>query len=74
MNIGIRPTLSDGRFMIEVNIFDFGSDIYGKALRVSVKKYLRPELTFDSLEALKDQLAKDKIDTLAYFLNAKGVN
>lgn len=67
MNIGIRPTLSDGKFMIEVNIFDFNGDIYGKTLRVYTKKYLRPELKFDSLEALKNQLAIDKKDTTEYF-------
>jgi riboflavin kinase/FMN adenylyltransferase len=67
MSIGIRPTLPDGKFMIEANIFDFNDDIYGRTLRVFVKKYLRPELKFDSLEALKDQLAKDKTETLQFF-------
>ena len=69
MSIGIRPTIADGKFMIEVNIFDFNKDIYGHTLRVLVKKYLRPEIRFDSLDALKDQLAKDKLDSLN-FLNA----
>jgi riboflavin kinase/FMN adenylyltransferase len=67
MSIGVRPTLSDGIFMIEVNLFDFNEDIYGKTLRVYLKKYLRPELKFESLEALKDQLAKDKTETLHFF-------
>lgn len=67
MSIGIRPTLSDGKFMIEVNIFDFDKDIYGKTLRVFVKKYLRPEIKFENLDLLKDQLAKDKQASLEYF-------
>jgi riboflavin kinase/FMN adenylyltransferase len=67
MNIGVRPTLTDGKFMIEINLFDFNGDIYGQTLRVFVKKYLRPEVKFDSLEALKNQLANDKEDTLLYF-------
>ena len=67
MSIGIRPTLSDGKFMIEVNLFDFNRDIYGQRLRVYVKKYMRPEVKFDSLDTLKEQLAKDKLDSLAYF-------
>lgn len=67
MSIGVRPTLTDGKFMIEVNIFDFNDDIYGKTLRVYVKKYLRPEIKFESLDALKDQLAKDKQASLEYF-------
>jgi len=67
MNIGIRPTLSDGKFMIEINLFDFNEDIYGKTLRVYLKKYLRPELKFANLDELKEQLDNDKKDTLQYF-------
>ena len=67
MNIGTRPTLTDGKFMIEVNIFNFDEDIYGKTLRVYVKKYLRPEVQFENLQALQEQLAKDKQTSLTYF-------
>lgn len=67
MNIGYRPTVDGAKKTIEVNIFDFNEDIYGKALRVYVKKYLRGEQKFSSLDALKDQLAKDKMQTIAYF-------
>lgn len=64
MSIGVRPTVDGKNRTIEVNIFDFAEDIYGKNIRVYVKHYLRPEVKFDSLDELKDQLAKDKIDTL----------
>ncbi|AXY74994.1 bifunctional riboflavin kinase/FAD synthetase [Paraflavitalea soli] len=67
MSIGIRPTITDNRRTIEVNLFDFNTNIYGRTLRVYVKKYLRAEEKFDGLEALKEQLAKDKEDTLHYF-------
>lgn len=67
MSIGIRPTITDNRRTIEVNLFDFDSDIYGRTLRVYVKKYLRAEEKFDGLDALKVQLAKDKDDSLHYF-------
>lgn len=67
MSIGIRPTIADNRRTIEVNLFDFNEDIYGKTLRVCVKKYLRAEEKFDGLDALKAQLAKDKQDSLDYF-------
>ena len=67
MSIGIRPTIADGRFMIEINIFDFNQVIYGQTLRVFVKKYLRPEIKFDNLDALKDQLREDKLDSLNFF-------
>lgn len=64
MSIGIRPTIGGTDRVIEVNIFDFNEDIYGATLRVYLKKYLRPEIKFNGLEALVEQLAKDKEDTL----------
>jgi riboflavin kinase/FMN adenylyltransferase len=64
MSIGIRPTIGGTDRVIEVNIFDFNEDIYGATLRVYVKKYLRPEVKFNGLEALVEQLARDKEDTL----------
>ena len=64
MNIGVRPTLGGTKRVIEVNIFDFDQDIYGKRLRVYVKKRLRDEVMFNGLEELKGQLAKDKQEAL----------
>jgi riboflavin kinase / FMN adenylyltransferase len=64
MSIGIRPTIGGTDRVIEVNIFDFNQDIYGATLRVYIKKYLRSEVKFNGLEALVEQLAKDKEDTL----------
>jgi riboflavin kinase/FMN adenylyltransferase len=66
MSIGIRPTIGGEDVVIEVNIFDFENDIYGRNLRVYLKKYLRPEVKFDNLEELKDQIGKDKINSLKY--------
>jgi riboflavin kinase / FMN adenylyltransferase len=60
MNIGMRPTVDGSRRVIEVNIFDFNGDIYGRLLRVFVKKHLRGEQKFAGLDALKQQLAKDR--------------
>jgi riboflavin kinase/FMN adenylyltransferase len=64
MSIGIRPTVGGKIRTIEVNLFDFDEDIYGRELRVFVRKWLREEVKFDGLEALKVQLAKDREDTL----------
>jgi riboflavin kinase/FMN adenylyltransferase len=64
MSIGIRPTIGGTDRVIEVNLFDFNEDIYGKTLRVYVVKYLRSEVKFNGLEALTEQLAKDKEETL----------
>lgn len=64
MNIGVRPTVNGTKRTIEVNLFDFNEDIYDQTLRVSVKYYLRGETKFSALEALKTQLAQDKIQAL----------
>jgi len=64
MSIGTRPTIDGANRTIEVNLFDFDEDIYGRELRVFVRKWLRPELKFNGLEELKAAIAKDKLDTL----------
>ena len=67
MNIGVRPTIDGINRVIEVNIFDFNTDIYGETLTITLKKHLRSEKKFFSLEELKVQLAEDKKDTIAFF-------
>jgi len=65
MNIGVRPTVDGTRRVIEVNIFNFDGDLYGKTLRIFIKKHLRGEVKFAGLDALKQQLAKDRENALA---------
>jgi riboflavin kinase/FMN adenylyltransferase len=60
MSIGNRPTLTNSDERIEVNIFDFDKDIYGKVIRVTVIKYLRGQEKYTSLDELIQQLHKDK--------------
>ena len=60
MNIGTRPTLSGKNESIEINIFDFNEDLYGKMITVCLYEKIRDERKFDSLEALKSQLIIDK--------------
>lgn len=62
MNIGIRPTIGGNQRMIEVHIFEFDRDIYGKTLQVEVLQQLRLEKKFDGLEHLKEQLALDRLN------------
>ena len=62
MNIGVRPTVDGTKRTIEVNIFDFDEDIYGQTLRIYVKAYLRGEVKFAGLDALKEQLTKDAVE------------
>ena len=64
MSIGFRPTVDGKKRVIEVNIFDFTKEIYGQELRVYVKKYLREEIKFDSLEELVKQIDQDKVESL----------
>lgn len=60
LNIGNRPTVNNNRNAIEVNIFNFDKNIYGKEIGVFFKKRIRDEKKFDNLEELKNQLIKDK--------------
>lgn len=61
LNIGNRPTV-DGTFKtIEVNILDFNKEIYGENLRVEFVQKVRPEQKFNGLDALKAQIAQDKL-------------
>ena len=61
LNIGSRPTLDNGSHVsIEVHIFHFHENIYGKHLRISFLKYIRKEQKFDSLEELQAQLERDR--------------
>jgi riboflavin kinase/FMN adenylyltransferase len=63
MNIGVRPTVDGHKKVIEVNIFNFDQDIYDQTLIVQVFEFIRGEQKFDGLEALKNQLAQDKLQT-----------
>ena len=61
LNIGRRPTLDNGSDRtIEVNIFDFNSDLYGASLRIEFNRYIRPEMKFDTLDDLRRQLESDR--------------
>ena len=58
-NIGKRPTVNDRGELLEVNIFDFDGDLYGKEIKVSLLKFIREEQKFDGLGSLKEQIIKD---------------
>jgi riboflavin kinase/FMN adenylyltransferase len=64
MSIGFRPTVDGKKRVIEVNLFDFDKEIYDQTLKVYVKKYLREEVKFNSLEDLVKQIDKDKEESL----------
>jgi FAD synthase len=58
-SIGRRPTFDNGTRRLEVYLLDFDADIYGRCLRVEFVRRLRPELRFDSVEALVSQMRSD---------------
>lgn len=58
--IGDRPTINGMSRNIEVNIFDFNKDIYGRMIRIQFLKYLRGDQKFNSLDELKEQLKRDE--------------
>lgn len=64
LNIGYRPTVDGKKRATEVNIFNFDRDIYGTLLKIEFEARLRDEQKFNGLDALKEQLAKDKINAL----------
>jgi riboflavin kinase/FMN adenylyltransferase len=72
MNIGYNPTVSKSdnqtignKENIEIHFFDFDQDLYGQKLQVDVLDRIRDEHKFESIEALKKQLEKDKVISLA---------
>lgn len=61
LNIGVRPTVSCfGILRIEVNIFDFSEDIYGKKIRLALLARIRGEQKFEDTNELKQQLVRDQ--------------
>jgi riboflavin kinase/FMN adenylyltransferase len=65
LSIGTRPTLANSNERIEINIFDFDRDIYGKKIREIAKHFLRGQEKYPTLDALIDQLHKDKQNSLS---------
>jgi riboflavin kinase / FMN adenylyltransferase len=66
VNVGTRPTLGGTQSRLEVHLFDFDADIYGRYVHVDFLRKLRPERRFDSLEALVAQIRKDATAARAF--------
>lgn len=69
MNIGTRPTVNGTGRTIEVHYHDFDANLYGRDIKVSFHHRLRDEVKFESVDALKQQLEKDRRLSLDYFKN-----
>ena len=69
MNIGYNPTVNGETQTIEIHLFDFNEDLYGKHLKIELLERLRDEHKFESVEALKKQLENDKLQALKFIKN-----
>lgn len=58
-NIGSRPTVDGTRTLLEVHLFDFDRDIYGRHVHVEFQQRLREEKRFESFEQLRQQIERD---------------
>jgi riboflavin kinase/FMN adenylyltransferase len=68
--IGTRPTINGVTRNIEVNIFDFDKEIYNQQIRMEFYNFVRGDIKFDSLDELKEQIRKDKLDVEALLGNS----
>ncbi len=66
-NLGVRPTVGGTRPLLEVHLFDFDRDIYGKHISVRFVHKLRDEQRFPNFDALKAQIAADAAAARAFF-------
>mgnify|MGYP002518313231 CR=1 FL=1 len=72
-NVGTRPTVNNGTDVtVEASLLDYEGDLYGKTLRLEFFRRLRDEIRFDSLDALKTQIASDAEATRRYFQDHSG--
>jgi riboflavin kinase/FMN adenylyltransferase len=67
-NVGIRPAIGGTRILLEVHVFDFAQNIYGKQVRVEFCEKLRDEEYYATLDLLKEQIAQDAAQARNYFL------
>ncbi|HZV97524.1 MAG TPA: bifunctional riboflavin kinase/FAD synthetase [Methylophilaceae bacterium] len=69
-SLGVRPTMKhNGKPTLEVHLFDFDADIYGKHVRVQFLHKIRDEMKFPDLETLKQWIASDETAAREYFKN-----
>jgi riboflavin kinase/FMN adenylyltransferase len=67
-SMGVRPTVEDnGRVLLEVHVFDYAGDCYGKLIRVEFLEKLRDEEKYDNLDTLTEAIAADARAARAFF-------
>jgi riboflavin kinase/FMN adenylyltransferase len=69
-NLGVRPTIAGvPKLMLEVYVFDFDGNLYDRHVHVQFFHKVRDEMKFESLDALKAQIARDVAVAKDYFKN-----
>ena len=58
-NLGVRPTVDGATRVLEVHVFDFAGDLYGREIEVEFVRFLRAEQRFESLDLLREQIVTD---------------
>ncbi len=66
-NIGVRPTFGGDKVTVETNILDYEADLYGQRVCVEFHSFIRPELKFESPEALMAQIKRDSQTARGFF-------
>lgn len=77
-NIGVNPTVKKDKKnhipRVETYLYNFNRNLYGKKIEVSLYKFLRGEMKFDTLEELKSQIEKDKKEGENWFNNPESID
>ena len=63
VNVGVRPTFGAGDLVVEAYLLDFDDDCYGEPLGLEFVSRLRPEIRFDGVEPLVEQMHRDVAET-----------
>ena len=66
-NLGTRPTVGGTRILLEVHLFDFNAEIYGRHIEVEFLHKLRDEVRYDAIEELVNQIRRDVKNAKGYF-------
>ena len=67
VNLGSHPAVPEGGITLEAHLLNRSEDLYGQNLRVKFLKRMRPEIRFDGIEALKEQIGRDVLEAREYF-------
>ena len=58
-NLGVRPMFDPPKELLETVLFDWDGDLYGRTIEVALHHFIRPEMKFDGMEALKARMDED---------------